>query len=698
MIPQKISSIHINKTNSLPPTANNIVSNVVPNKEKSLVTDFQQMELTNEIQLLKEENKMLKSKVSQIDTQQQQIQMLINEITRLKTNSSSTTYNSQVTTTSSGSSNSLMVKGDSNTWQNNANNIFYTNDSGAVSINTEDIYTLKPFSLEEILTYSNSPDKNTLAINSDCNYIFVGMPEKNYVQQYKLNKYTNLFEDDGTYDGPYGGQNGHGNFGFAIDECYPFLIVSDNSNSLVRIFDVSNNKQLLYDFSDNPTTTKYGYDVAIDSFDNVNYSFIASDIEYNNIYSAYGINSLINPNAPKWSNTATSENSGIGTGKSVDLKYFDKNTIYIVTGSPNYDYVDENSNIIKNVGIFNFNTFDISNLSSSNILRVDPPKIGADLYFGSNIKLLKNSNLIGVGGPGANEEQGNMYVYDVSFVTYTNSNGNIAGTNINVDYISDLSNESCVLPIIGSGVGNVMDFTYNPHENVYTLSTGIPNVGLLYNFSKNQSNDYVFNKEPIIFSADRTDISFGNSIAYQVNPNKKISILGIGAEAESRLYLYYNVDTIFNVYQNAFINGALEVEKSINCYNVVPRLGNESNGFKIGCWVVTDESVYPLQAFSYADFSESPYDQSVYKKDLGYYVYPTFKIVLYKGSDYEGNSCTIDNTDGTELVVYMMADGQNNQLYSMKVYQHNSELIDNPYLAQRISNNYTNANFQLEYN
>lgn len=708
MIPQKISSVHINKNNYSQTTTNNVVSNrgeyTINNSEnntessnqneKSLISVFQQLDLKSEINLLKEENILLKSKVEKIDKQEHQIQMLINEISRLKPTSSE----------KANSSNAL-VKGNSGEWQNNQKNIFYTNDSGAVSINTEDIYTLKPFSLKEIIQYSDSNNKNVLAINEDCNYIFIGIPEENYVQQYKRNDYSNLFEKDGTYDGPYGGRNGPGNFGCSIDQSYPFLIIGDTSNSIVQVFDVSNGKKKIYDFSGNPNETSYGYDVAIDTYDSVKYSFLISDIEHNNIYSAFGINSISNPNIPTWSNNISNTSSGTGTGKSLDLKYYDQNLVYMALGAPNSDFVEATTTTI-NSGTFDFQIYDLSNSTSSTIYTINPPIIGENLYFGSNIKLLKNSNLICVGGPGANQDQGNIYLYDVSLTQlYNNSestNFNDAGNTININYITDLSQEDCILPIIGSKLGNVMDFTYNPHDEVYTFTSGISDVGLLYNFSKNKDTDtnetnYVFDKNPIIFSADRTDISFGNSIAYQVNPNKNISILGIGAEVESQLYLYYNTDTIFNVYQNAFIKGSLEVEKSINCYSILPFLGNQSNGFELSCWIVTNNSLFPLSAFSFSDFNTPPYNNSVFEQDLGYYVYPTFKIELYTGVDYGGNICTIDNSDGTELVVYMMNANSRNQLGSMKVYQNNNILIDNPYLVQTKSENITNPNFEMSY-
>jgi hypothetical protein len=252
-------------------------------------------------------------------------------------------------------------------------------------------------------------------------------------------------------------------------------------------------------------------------------------------------------------------------------------------------------------------------------------------------------------------------------------------------------------------IGQHMDLT-SIRSSIYSISLGIPNLNtaLIYDFCYNQftpttSNDF-YKQYSFPLNNESLDVSFGSAVFYNYINDKK-SVFGVTSLQDEKVVLYYNRETVFNVKNDSYFNGSITVNDSIKGNDL--QLSDYSSvlGFNVSCYIFNSSSVFPLEAYSYVDMSNTSYP-SVYRGGyLGFFVYPGYKLTICQKENYGGAQTFIDNTTG-DTVKKVFWNNQNTSeiiIGSIKIEKNNIVLQDCPYLVNSTSSIIDNGFYTLSY-
>ena len=464
-------------------------------------------------------------------------------------------------------------------WETDKNNIYYNNDGGAVSVNTQNIQYFPPFSNDHII---ESPNTNsyfggTNTIGNYGNTLFVSDISNKRIDLYNYSVQLNNWGTSpvSTITSPISDSSSQ--FGFSLSNVNNYLLVGDPGVSTIYLYDVCyNDHSFKIDVSftytneddDNPN---FGFACKLDKRPNYNqYSIIASSPNTNDIFWWVDKTDLTLEYAFEFNGTDTSP---VQAGYSVDLKWKNDTEYFTAIGIPFKNKVSFNaasSTYInyKNVGqiIYTYNdilsnySLQYAQFSWNNVMNPNKQTTFNNVNFGSNISIDPLCEYIFVSSPGYSYPSPN----DIS------NNGILEAyllapkqTSSNIDY--DLSYVNMFsIDISQVQIGQYLQSYINIDNNYEKLlSFGCPLINNSYLIDFDARDDSFGTQTDISFNGTSTDISMGFSPYFSYFDNNKdqsLFMVGSPENKPQKVTIFNNVGKYnFNVLGDNYMNGNLLV-------------------------------------------------------------------------------------------------------------------------------------------
>lgn len=394
-------------------------------------------------------------------------------------------------------------------WQTNKNNLYYDNNNGSVSINTD-----KPQESSFFLPQLNNGlyPTNELTNNSEYGYdqvgdvcgqfLFVsafgkeGANESNGIVygfekgETEWNHFTTICGDQDVISG----------FGSSLSISMPYLALGSNTENAVYVYtyDIETStwnwddyKKFSINSSNNASSNGFtsipnlGQCVSISANPDKSgeYILMASSTNTNTCY--YGNNS-------SWENNTLSKiDQGSATdidfGASLKTTYVNENGKYYpfyLIGSPgfNIEVLDANGsdNNIQGAGTCLY-------IYRNSIINIHSSKVTTDAGFGFSTAIGRNADYLAIGSPFFNNSDDNIQggLVEIIYLNANKKKGNIDHTKTMKYYLSNPSN-----PSNPSNFGYSFDFNYTYNDDATNLTIGNYGEGSLYFYENNYDSGY----------------------------------------------------------------------------------------------------------------------------------------------------------------------------------------------------------------
>lgn len=461
-------------------------------------------------------------------------------------------------------------------WTTEKNNIYYNNDGGSVSVNTNTIQYFSPFSNNHVI---NSPNTNsyfggTNLIGNYGNTLFVSDISNKQINLYNYNVQNNNWgsEPVSSIYSPISGASSE--FGFSLSVVNNYLLIGDPGVSTIYLYDVCyNDHSFKIDASftytnedeDNPN---FGFACKLDKRPNYDqYSIIASSPNTNDIFWWTDKNNLTLEYAFEFNGTDTSP---VQAGYSLDMKWKTDYEYFTAIGIPykNKAGVDANGNYstYQDIGQLIYSYNDTSNnfslqyaqFSWNNVASTTKSGVYNNARFGSNVSIDPLCKYIFINSPGYNYQSsdvcnnGILEAYQLVKNTYSNS----------IDY--DLSYVNMYsIDISNVQIGQNLQSYVGENDDEILLSFGAPLINNSYLIDFNNTSKQFAKNIDISFNGSSSDISMGFSPYFSYfdnNVEQSLFLVGSPLNNPQQVTIINNVGKYnFNVLGNNYMDGNLLV-------------------------------------------------------------------------------------------------------------------------------------------
>ena len=485
-------------------------------------------------------------------------------------------------------------------WEPDNNNIYYKNQGGAVSVNTENVKYFSYFVNQENIIPTNPKETEfgySVITGNQGNLVCVGDISNNQIDLYTYNKQLNTWDINSepiVQNYSSNDEKEKSQFGYSIDMDDNYLIVGDPGLSSIYIYKFDDLPNLNYTYSMDgsfnytfePSSSdtlppNLGFSVSINCRPNAidtSYAVISGSPNTNDIlwwddgFKNWNTNSDVYNNANEYNG---SNNTDVQAGKSVDIKWKSFDEYFFTAGAPNRNIYDANNgSYITDAGEI---VVSQCNKQYDSIIQYvfTSHSIGENNYFGSNVFLNNDCTFLFVSSPGASD--GTITNPETSEPESLTNNGIVEAyefisepdqTDFDLNYCSHYFGRKSNAQIGNSlQASSYKDVEKSGNPEFYRVTFGAPAVNQSYITTFDPKTDSKsFNEDAYILQTKNiNDISFGYANSFSLfNGNNGEQLYCVTTLSEPKLTIYNNVGNYqFNVLGDSYVSDNLYVNKEL---------------------------------------------------------------------------------------------------------------------------------------